>query len=219
MTNSRPRPPLDRDRILRAALELVDERGLDALSIRALADRIGTRPMSLYRHVEDKRDILDGVMGLLLAEVPAPEEDGDWVAAMRAWAVGFRAMARRHPRAFPLFADRPVTSYLVGREVAEGGLEALVQAGFDEATAARVMRTLVRHVIGFCLGEAGEAAAGGPPADPDAAARDLEAAGFPRLARLVAGAAGDADALFAFGLDALLEGLARRCDPGGRGPV
>ncbi len=215
MTNPR-RPPLDRDRILRAALALADERGLDALSIRALADHMGTRPMSLYRHVADKRDIHDGMMGLMLAELPQTDPGGDWAAGMRAWALEFRAMARRHRRAFPLFADRPVTSYLVGRETAEAGLALLVRAGFDEQTAAHALRTVVRHVVGFTLGDV--AAADGP-GDEAEVARALRDEGQPLLAGLVAGSAADADELFTFGLDALLDGLARRRTAGGHDAV
>lgn len=210
VTNRPAKPPLDRDRILRAALALADERGLKALSIRTLAARLGTRPMSLYRHVADKRDILDGMMGLMLAEVPAAAPTGDWAADMRAWAVGFRAVARRHRRSFPLFADRPITSYLAGREAAEAGLAMLAGAGFDDRDAARVLRTVIRHVIGDSLGDAAPDAPGDPAVDPAAVAAGLEREGLPRLAGLVSGAGGDADDLFAFGLDALLDGLALR---------
>lgn len=208
MTKSSTRRPLERDAILHAALELADERGLDALSIRALAARMGTRPMSLYRHVDDKRDILDGMMELMLAEVPAGDSAGDWAADLRGWALGFRSMAVRHRGAFPVFAARPAMSYLAGREAAERGLEGLAAAGFGDRDAALALRAVIRYVIGYSLGEpASDAAAAAATAT---AAAGLRAQGLPRVAALVDGADADAEELFAFGLDALIDGLSLR---------
>lgn len=210
----RERPALSRAAICAAALDAIDAEGIDALSIRALASRMGTRPMSLYRHVADKDDILAGVVALLLEEVPAVPAGAGWRDGLRAWGRGFRAVALAHPRAVPLLADRPMTSYAAGRASAERGLEMLEDAGFDEATASLVLRSVARFVVGFSL--AGNAAAAAPA--PPAAGMPLEDAlrveGYPRLARLVAGAAGPerpgADALFDLSLDALIDGLALR---------
>lgn len=204
---SAPPPRLSRQRILTAALRIADERGLDGLSIRALAAELGARPMSLYRHVADKDAILDGMMALMLGEIAPGAARGDWAADLRAWALGFRAVARRHPGAFPLFASRPVTSYLAGRAMAETGLATLRAAGFDAATAARALRTVVRYVIGFSLGDTAGAGAG----DDDGVAADLRAEGLPNLAHLVDDArTSPVEDLFIFGLDVIIDGLAVR---------
>lgn len=214
MTNVTSHPTqLSRDRILTAALRIADERGLGALSIRALAADLGAPPMSLYRHVADKDAILDGMVALMLGEIVQEGPPDDWAGGLRAWALGFREVARRHPRAFPLFAGRPVTSYLAGREMAEAGLANLRAAGFDPPTAARALRTVVRYVIGFSLGESAGTGAG---ADDDRAESDLRAAGLTGLADLVHDTStADVETLFVFGLDVIVDGLAVRLSGGG----
>lgn len=210
MTNvTSPPQQLSRERILAAALRIADERGLAGLSMRALASDIGAPPMSLYRHVADKDAIFDGMVALMLEEIEPGGPHADWAVGIRAWALGFRRVARRHPGAFPLFASRPVTSYLAGREMAEAGLVTLRAAGFDAATAARALRTVVRYVIGFSLGES---AGVGTAADADdRAASGLRAEGLPNLAHLVDDArAADVETLFEFGLDVIVDGLAIR---------
>lgn len=208
-----PASPLGRPLIVAAALDLIDARGLDALSMRALADAVGARPMSLYRHVRGKDDILAGVVALLLERIPPAPEAVGWDEGLRAWARGFRAVARAHPRAVPLLARRPMTSYAAGRSSAEAGLAMLEAAGFDPATASGVVRSVARFVVGFSL--AGDTT----PADADPALPDaLRAEGRPRLAGLVEGAAEEeragSDALFDLGLDALIDGLALRVGRG-----
>lgn len=208
MTNvTSPPQQLSRERIFAAALRIADERGLARLSMRALASDMGAPPMSLYRHVADKDAIFDGMVALMLGEIDQGGPHSDWAAGIRAWALGFRDVARRHPGAFPLFASRPVTSYLAGRETAEAGLATLRAAGFDASTAARALRTVVRYVIGFSLGESAGPGAG---AD-DQAAADLRADGLPNLAHLVDDArVSDVETLFEFGLDVIVDGLAIR---------
>lgn len=201
---------LSRDRILVAALRIADERGLDGLSMRALAADLGAPPMSLYRHIADKDAILDGMMGLMLGEIASVEDHADWATGLRGWALGFRAVARRHPGAFTLFASRPVTAYLAGREATEAGLAMLRAAGFDATTAARALRTVVRYVVGFSLGDSAGAGAGAK----EEAAADLRT-GLPDLAHLVDDArADDVEALFVFGLDVIVDGLAVRLSGG-----
>lgn len=208
------RPALNREAICAAALALIDAEGAQALSIRALASRMGTRPMSLYRHVTDKDDILDGVVALLLDETPRPPGDGSWRPGMRSWALGYRAVLARHPHVVPLMATRAATSYASGRERVEEALTMLERAGMAPADAALVLRAVARFVVGFSLAGAGAPTAF-DPATPDA----LRTAGLPRLARLVEGLADgsdpDADGLFVLSLEALLDGLARRVAPDG----
>jgi TetR/AcrR family transcriptional regulator, tetracycline repressor protein len=200
------RPPLSRARILSAALGMIDRDGLDGLSIRALADDLGTRPMSLYRHVRDKADILGGVTAMLLGEIPSLSPSGVWTRDLREWAIGFRAVMRAHPRAVPLFAERPITSYVDGREMAEDGLRMLEEAGVDPLGAARIMRSVARFVVGFSVTDSAALTAPDP-----AVSAGLRDEGFRRLAALVDSAGPeDGDELFLLNLGALIDGLALR---------
>src|SRR5437870_12862874 len=82
-----PRFPLSRDRILRTALDLADESGIEALTMRRLGQALGFEAMSLYNHVTNKDDVLDGILDLVLAETEPPAPTGDWDAAVRRSAI------------------------------------------------------------------------------------------------------------------------------------
>ena len=77
-TQAEPRLPLSRDRILQAALELADEDGIESLTMRKLGQALGFEAMSLYNHVANKDDVLDGILDLVLAESEPPSPAGDW---------------------------------------------------------------------------------------------------------------------------------------------
>src|SRR6266511_3288529 len=96
-TKTEPRLPLSRDRILQAALELTDEGGIESLTMRKLGQALGFEAMSLYNHVANKDDVLDGILDLVLAESEPPAPEGDWDAAIRASAVSVHDALRRHP--------------------------------------------------------------------------------------------------------------------------
>ena len=91
------RAPLTRDRVLRAAVELADERGIDALTMRALGQELGVEAMSLYNHVANKGDLVDGMIDLVFSEIDAPAAGGDWKAELRKRAVSTLAALARHP--------------------------------------------------------------------------------------------------------------------------
>src|SRR5215216_5548720 len=91
------RLPLSRDRILKAALELADERGIESLSMRKLGQALGFEAMSLYNHVANKDDVLDGILDLVLAESEPPTPAGAWDAAIRTSAISVHDALRRHP--------------------------------------------------------------------------------------------------------------------------
>src|SRR5205085_3806975 len=97
--NSRPkrRVPLSRVRVLRAAFDRTDKDGLEALSMRKLAQELGVEAMSLYRHVRNKGDIVDGMVDLVFGEIGLPETDVDWKVAMRQRAMSARDVLARHP--------------------------------------------------------------------------------------------------------------------------
>src|SRR4029078_1878589 len=101
------RKPLSRERILAAALEVVDEQGIEALSMRKLGQSLGYEAMSLYNHVANKDDLLDGILDLVLAEMEPPAPDGG-LPAIRASALSAHEALKRHPWAATMlmFAGR-----------------------------------------------------------------------------------------------------------------
>src|SRR5205809_6978122 len=101
-----PRIPLSRQRVLRAAVALADRGGVGSLSMRRLAQELGVEAMSLYHHVANKDDILDGIVDVVFSEIDLPPGDADWRAAMRQRAVSARQALRRHPWAAALMESR-----------------------------------------------------------------------------------------------------------------
>src|SRR3977135_592413 len=101
-TQTEPRLPLSRDRILQAALALADEGGIDALTMRKLGQALGFEAMSLYNYVANKDDLLDGILELVLAEPEPPTPAGGWLAAIRSSAISVHDGLTRHPGACPL---------------------------------------------------------------------------------------------------------------------
>jgi AcrR family transcriptional regulator len=100
------RVPLSRERVLRAAVALADEGGIEALSMRRLAKELGVEAMSLYNHVANKDEILDGLIDLVVGEIELPSDGGDWKTAMRRAAISTRDVLLRHPWASKLWMTR-----------------------------------------------------------------------------------------------------------------
>jgi AcrR family transcriptional regulator len=196
------RAPLNRARVLDAALALVDRDGLEALTMRRLGAELGVEAMSLYRYVPTKAALLDGLVERMLGELALPQDGLDparWREEARESLRRFRALALAHPRAFPLLATRAVASYVSGRAIAEAYLQMLRGAGFTRATAITAQRALLRYAIGFALGDI--AAEGG---DAPAPTEDGS-----MVAETIADVAeGRSDDAFEFGLDLMLAGLA-----------
>src|SRR5947207_3192204 len=91
------RPPLSRERILHAALELVDEGGIDSLSMRKLGQKLGFEAMSLYNHVANKDDVIDGILDLVLDDTELPSPETPWDDTIRSSAISVHEALRRHP--------------------------------------------------------------------------------------------------------------------------
>jgi len=153
---------LTRAEILAAALDLADDEGLPAVSMRSVAQRLGVTPMALYRHVGDKEALLDGLVELLLADADAgspdagsPEDqDGPgWLAVLRGRAAALRATARRHPEAFALVLARRAGTP-AALQARDQVLEALHAAGVPADDVPRLERLLSTFVIGFAASEA-----------------------------------------------------------------
>src|SRR3954452_18691365 len=148
-----PRLPLSRDRILQAALELVDEHGIDALTMRRLGQELGFEAMSLYNHVANKDDVIDGMLDLVLDEGELPAPDGDWATAIRESAVSIHAALRKHP-----WAANVLMSYGQVRPARLQYMEALLgrlrEAGFSAEATYHAYHVLDGHIFGFSLWEA-----------------------------------------------------------------
>lgn len=152
--NAAPRVPLSRDRIVRAALELVDEGGIDSLTMRRLGQALGYEAMSLYNHVANKDDVLDGILDLVLEDTEPPSAAGDWDSAIRTSAISVHNVLSRHRWA----SSRLMTSNGVRParlEYMDSLLRRLREAGFSGETTYRAYHALEGHIFGFSLWQAG----------------------------------------------------------------
>src|SRR5690242_5473679 len=140
-----------RRQILDAALAIADEDGLDGVTMRAVAARVGVSPMALYPHVGSKAALLDGLVERLLSELPRPSGD-DWRVGLRDMAYALRGLAKVHPDAFPLLLARPsVTPLAAG--VVDAVYGGLLSAGVPPEHVGRLERMISTFVLGFALSE------------------------------------------------------------------
>lgn len=147
---------LTRDRILRTALELVDEHGLEALSMRRLARELDADPMSIYHHLPSKAAIVSGLVHAVFAEMRLPDTAaGTWEDQIRAWVRAYRDLARTHPNlVLQIVTEAAAVSEAVIL-ISEPLYAALESAGLPPTTIAHASGMLVDYVNGFALGEAG----------------------------------------------------------------
>src|SRR5256886_8788277 len=103
---ARRRVQLSRDRVLRAAVALADNVGIEALSMRGLAQELGVVPMALYKHVANKEELLDGMVDIVFSEIELPAGDLDWRSAMRRRAISTREALKRHSWAMGMMESR-----------------------------------------------------------------------------------------------------------------
>src|SRR6266700_7814031 len=151
--DTEPRFPLSRDRILQAALELVDGSGIESLTMRKIGQTLGFEAMSLYNHVANKDDVLDGILDLVLAESEPPSPAGAWDAAIRTSAISVHEALRRHPWSCTLLMapGRVRPARLRYMDLLLGRLRA---AGFSAETTYSDYHVLDGHIFGFSLWEA-----------------------------------------------------------------
>lgn len=163
MTTGKRRPgrprTLHRQDILAAAVALIDDEGLQALTTRRLGTALGVTAMSLYRHFPNREALLADVVDCLAATVEFAPADG-WTAMLRAFAEGYRAMLLRHPHAVALLATHPLHPGR-GRDLVAPLLTGFAAAGIGDERAV----TIVQSVAVFTLGHA-LAQVGGEPPDP-----------------------------------------------------
>ena len=207
------RARLSRDQVLRAAIDLADEGGLEALTMQAIGSRLGAEAMSLYRHVRNKDEILDGIVEIVFTEIELPDGAADWKAAMRKRAISARGTLARHPWAIGLLESqaRPGPANLRHHDAVLG---ILLAAGFSGAMATHAYNLIDSYIYGFVLQERTL-----PIATPEALAEvgevligQLPGDEYPHLkavgTELMASGFNYADE-FEFGLDLILDGLER----------
>jgi AcrR family transcriptional regulator len=149
-TNVKRRTPLSRERVLRAALVLADAGGIDSLSMRKLGEELGVEAMSLYNHVANKDDILDGIVDLVFSEIALPSDRGDWKPAMRRRAISAHEALLRHPWAPSMMQSRtrPGPATLRHHDSVLGSLR---KAGFTLVMAAHAVSVIDGYLYGFAL--------------------------------------------------------------------
>jgi len=194
------REALSRERILKAALAIVDREGLEAISMRKVGEALGVEAMSLYNHVPSKAAILDGLYETVLAELPPARRASSWPAALKERARALRAVFRAHPSVLPVFATRPAVTPGSIKHL-EGVLEVLRSAGFSADVALSTVQVLLAFVVGHSLSSYSPAV-DGPNYE------SLSEDEFPRV-REVARILGDHDLEkeLEFGLDAMVRGI------------
>jgi AcrR family transcriptional regulator len=148
--NAKPRTPLSKERVLRAAIDLADRGGLASLSMRKLAQALGVEAMSLYNHVTNKDEILDGIVDVVFGEIGLPPKGAGWKPAMRQRAVSAREVLSRHPWAIGLMESRskPGHATLQHHDAVIGALR---EGGFSIPMAAHAYSVLDGYIYGFAL--------------------------------------------------------------------
>jgi AcrR family transcriptional regulator len=217
------RTPLSRDRVLAAALELVQTAGVDALSMRKLGETLGVEAMSLYNHVRNKDDILDGLVELVMKDMACPPLSGDWRASMCQRAFSAHEVLVRYPWAAAMIEARPNPGP-VRLGLCNAVLGVLSNAGFSRELAYHASITLDAYIYGFTFQQSSwpseiegrEAAVDAvrPQIDERAYPHIIETMGYvlertqsARRARTARGTGYAAE--FAFGLNLILDALER----------
>jgi AcrR family transcriptional regulator len=148
-SKTKARTPLTKERMLRAAVRLADEGGIESLSMRKLGQELGVEAMSLYNHVANKDEVLDGIVEMVVNEIDSPPEDADWKTTLRQSAISTHEALMRHPWAARLWWRESESPGQLRK--AELTLRTLREAGFSEDLTYHGYHVLVAHVLGFTL--------------------------------------------------------------------
>jgi AcrR family transcriptional regulator len=207
--------PLNRERVLRAAISFADQNGIESLSMRKLGQELGVEAMSLYKHVANKDDMLDGMIDVVFGEIDLPSDGVHWKTAMRQRAISAREVLSRHPWAIGLTESRmkPGPANLRHHDSVIGCFR---EAGFSIEMAIHAYSALDSYIYGFALqerslpfdspSEVGEAA--------ENMLRQFPADEYPYLGETIVDAIMKSGWKYAdefeFGLDLILDGLEQR---------
>ncbi len=208
------RTPLSRERVLRTAIEIADEGGIGSLTIRSLAKALGVKPMSVYHHVANKEQILDGIIDLVFGEILLPSPDGEWQAEIRRRAESARDVLARHRWAIGLLESRTNPGPATMRHH-DANLATFRAGGFSIELTAHAYALVDSYVYGFALQEASLPFDSSNVAEVAAPMMEMFRAGsFPHMVELatehVLKPGYDFGEEFDFGLDLILDGLAAR---------
>jgi AcrR family transcriptional regulator len=211
-------PKLSRERVLAAAIGIADRDGIEALTMRRLAEELGAGAMSVYYHVAGKDEIIDGMVDTVVGEMTLPGDGPDWKAALRTAATSAHEVLLRHPWATAMILSRPVVSGARLRQM-DAILGCLRGGGFTASETDLAYHVLDSHIMGFTLWLVG-IRAGLERLGPVTNAFDLfDAGALPHLAEHarehLRERGPDEPGPFEYGLDLILDGLerARDADP------
>jgi AcrR family transcriptional regulator len=209
---SEPRRPWNRAQLLRAAIDLADNGGIESLSMRKLSQELGGGTMSLYNHFSNKDDLLDGMIDTVFGEIELLAGEHNWKTIMRQRALSIRTVITRHPWAIALMESRrtPGPATLRHHDAVIGCLR---DAGFSIQLAAHAFSALDSYIYGFALQEL--SLAFGTPKETSELAKafllQFPTSEYPRLAELtiehVLQPGYDYGDEYEFGLDLILDGL------------
>jgi len=216
---TRAREPLNRDRILRAAVTLADGAGVEGLSMRKLAQELGVVPMALYKHVGSKDELLDGMIDIVVGEIDPPSSDGDWKPAVRDRILSARRALLHHP-----WASRVMESRAQPTPTVVGYMDSMIgmfrAGGFSIDLTHHAMHALGSRVMGFTQELFNDTTDVAP--EQQAAVFRAMAERYPSIAEMIqtvmhedasiVGAGCDDQFEFEFALDLLLDGLERLRD-------
>jgi AcrR family transcriptional regulator len=210
--SAKPRTPLSRERVLRAAIVLADTGGMESLTMRRLGLELRVEAMSLYNHVADKDDILDGIADLVFSEIAVPSDRAGWKTAMRQRAISARGALLRHPWASSLMQSRtkPGPATLRHHDAVIGSLR---RGGFSVDMAAHAFSVLDSYIYGFAQqrGNLTFTTSKEAAVVAENILQQLPADEYPHLAEMIIEHAMtpgyDYAQEFEFGLDLILDGL------------
>ncbi len=217
-SSAKPRIPLTKERVLRAAIALADEGGIESLSMRKLGQELGVEAMSLYNHVENKEDILDGMVDTLASEIELTLGDADWRSAMRDQILAARVVMARHPWAPAVIESRKTLSAPMMKYM-DSVLGIFRQGGLSMDLSHHAMHVLGSRVLGFAQELYDDSQA--LEESPEVVAVMMKQMGsvYPNITALteqithdeatIIGSGCDDDVEFAFALDLILDGLER----------
>jgi AcrR family transcriptional regulator len=208
------RTTLSRERVLLKAVDVADRDGLEGLSMRRLGQELGVDAMALYRHVQSKDDLLDGIIEVVVGQIDRVSPRDDWKAALREQVMAARGVMLRHPWAKQVLEERGTAGTAVIAYI--DGILAIVRGGgFSLDLSHHTLHVLGSRIVGFSQ-DLFEDKASEPPPPEVAALLSRTIAQYPYVAEIagsvshdgVLGACDD-DVEFAFGLDLILDGLER----------
>jgi len=211
------RVPLDRERILTAAVAFIDDQGLSGLTMRRLGSSLGVEAMSLYRYIPGRQELLDGVVDTIVNQMYDDEEihqspQHGWQDFLQRLAHGVRRIALAHPKAFPLVASRPpeapwLRPPLRNLKWVESFLDGLASEGFSDEAAVAAYRAFTSFLLGHLLLEVSSLGADVGPLDVlEDDSQPSSLADYPRVRRLHGALAEDHSAAeFEMSLENLLE--------------